>query len=735
MKKIFWCLAFVAIPAFAQQAAAPDNLSISDLPVVKASQQIYSRLYPGGQEFSGQTPETLNGLENKISALKTVVRADPPLDVNRVVEEARADPHRLQDITQTVYRLSSYHPLAYAAAPLTDTDLDAIARNFFNTLDSFHVFFNEKDIQRFTKGSQKVAIRNAVEGKDLAWVYSVFDFYLQRQKKMLDDAQTMVQNPDNLAKSSPSTWVPRLDNWPSTAKDQRQRWAASVQDDYINARLAGDDAPAAQKKLADNYASVSQDIGKLTDLDKVELFLRSYTEYVDPHSLYLAPRAKNTFSMQINNVLEGIGVVWGKEVDTSSITIKSLVPNGPASRSGQMQVGDQLLKVGNSSGDLVSVEDMRLEDVVDHTRGPAGSKVYFLIKTGSGDPRLVEIKRETIQLTTTHAESKIVKVGGVPTLVIDVPGFYRDGDNPERLGGSVSHDVEQILKENKGQYQAVVLDLRNNGGGVMTEALGLLGLFIDNGVGVQVRTSNGKVEALPIPQNQVQWDGPLVVLVNRRSASASEIAAAAIQDYGRGIVVGENTYGKGSAQTLFDLDQWSKMPTSVYGQINLTTMMFFRPRGPSTQKNGVRPDVWIGSPNPRSEGGENSYTRALPAADVGEKNFVQPILSEQNGQWQGRRVQLQEQSIARWNSQPWYGTWKEVDTYSQKSMKDARSLVYQERQLDFETINREQKQLKEQWSQQGKTLNDGAEDDTVLREALLIALDAYPVLNSTTATQ
>lgn len=714
------CVTLCPVLSYSQETV----LSLSDLPVVKSSERIYENAYPGAKNFSKRPIQSISDFDGRIQTLKDVLRVTPSVDLQMVVQEATEDPQRLQDITQTVYQLSSHKPLAYAARPLAAQDFENVAYNFFNALDPYHVFFTQQDIQGFTSGENRVRLEKAVRGEDLSWIYDVFRHYTKSQALMLEWSANDVGTA-KLQSNRPLAWTPSVEHWPKNTEEQTKRWEESVQDDIISNQIVEKDNLLNTEKLQKNYQQLKKDVQQLSDLDKLEIFLKSYTEYVDPHSLYLAPRNKNSFSMQITNVLQGVGVVWQQDKNTSVISIQELLPNGPAGRSGEMKAGDRLLKIGDNPNQMRDVKDMRLEDVVDQTRGASETTIYFLVENDGGAPRLVSLKRETIHLEQNHAEGEIIKTNGVDTLLVKIPGFYRDEQTPNRLGGSISYDVQQILLKYKGQYKIVVLDLRNNGGGVMSEAVNLVSLFLSSGIGVQVKTATGVVSTLPIAADQKIWDGPLAVVVNRRSASASEIAAAALQDYGRAVIIGETTYGKGTAQTLFDFDEWTKMPTAVYGQVNLTTMMFFRPRGASTQKNGVRPDIWIGENRTTEVGAESAFKRALPADNVGGGNFKQPTLNVINAHWQSQRVQLQNQSLGRWSSQPWFASWEIMDRYSKKSLKDERSLRFDERKQEYTLINNTQDQLKKQWEDQGRTINDGVKSDVFLRESLNIATDAF----------
>lgn len=726
MKNKIFCL--ISLALFPIISSAQETvLNLSELPIVKSSERIYEKAYPGAQRFSERPINSLTDFEERLQSLKDTLQSTPNVDLQWVVKQASSDPKRLTDITQTVYLLSSHKSLAYAAAPLNDQDFENIAKNFLNTLDPYHVFFTQQDIKRFTSGKQKIQLKKAIHGEDLTWVYNVFDHYTGVQSQMLDwSIQAVKTQPEN---AELKVWTPSLDQWPKNTQEQKVRWSESVQDDVITSQISEKDNKLNTDKVIANYQQLKKDVQQLSDLDKLEIFLKSYTEYVDPHSLYLAPRTKSAFSMQITNVLQGVGIVWQQDKSTSNITVQEVLPGGPAARN-DLKAGDRLVKIGEDPKNMKDVKNLRLEDVVDQTRGAADSMIYFLLQRDGAAMRLVGLKRETIHLEQNYAEGQIVKFKGVQTLLIKVPGFYRDDQNPNRLGGSVSYDVQQILTKHQGHYNSVVLDLRNNGGGVMSEAVNLVSLFLSDGIGVQVKNSSGAVSALPLEKNKRIWAGPLSVVVNRRSASASEITAAALQDYGRAIIVGETTYGKGTAQTLFDFDEWTKMPSSVYGQINLTTMMFFRPRGASTQKNGVRPDVWIGENRSSEVGAESAFKRALPVDNVGEKNFKQPHVSATDAQWQSQRVQLQNSSMQRWTTQPWFSYWKIMDQYSKKTLKDPRSLVFTERFKEYSDVNTAQTELKKQWEEQGRSINDGVNGDVFLREALNITNDAFNSRNS-----
>ncbi|MDT8895985.1 carboxy terminal-processing peptidase [Halomonas sp. I1] len=346
--------------------------------------------------------------------------------------------------------------------------------------------------------------------------------------------------------------------------------------------------------------------------DVFDLFMTAVTDTIDPHTDYFSPRESEDFDIQMKLSLEGIGALL--QADGEYVKVSSLVAGGPAEKAGALKPADRIIGVGQEDEEIVNVVGMRLDEVVDMIRGPKGSVVRLEIVPGQAmdmtRSKVIEITRDTVKLEDQAAQSEVIEIqrddGTHRVGMIEVPAFYVDFDAwqaGEEDYRSTTRDVaKEIKKLRKENVEGIVLDLRNNGGGALQEANSMLGLFIDRGPTVQVRDARGRIKLYGDTESGTLYDGPLVVLVNRLSASASEIFAGAIQDYGRGLVVGSNTFGKGTVQTLNELD---------LGQVKLTRAKFYRISGDSTQNRGVAPDIQFPSLVDPDTIGESSLDNAL----------------------------------------------------------------------------------------------------------------------------
>ncbi|SHL12814.1 carboxy terminal-processing peptidase [Halomonas caseinilytica] len=367
-----------------------------------------------------------------------------------------------------------------------------------------------------------------------------------------------------------------------------------------------------EETLRERYEGQLNRIRQINAEDVFDLLMTAVTGTIDPHTNYMSPRESEDFDIQMKLSLEGIGALL--QADGEYVKVSSLVPGGPAEKAGVLEPADRIIGVGQEDEEIVNVVGMRLDEVVDMIRGPKGSVVRLEIVPGQAmdmtRSKVVEITRDTVKLEDQAAQSEVVEIqrddGKHRVGVIKVPAFYVDfdawqagADDYRSTTRDVAKEIEKLRKEN---VEGIVLDLRNNGGGALQEANSMLGLFIDRGPTVQVRDARGRINLYGDTDSGSLYDGPLVVLVNRLSASASEIFAGAIQDYGRGLVVGSNTFGKGTVQTLNDLD---------LGQIKLTRAKFYRISGDSTQNRGVVPDIQFPSLVDPESIGESSLDNAL----------------------------------------------------------------------------------------------------------------------------
>ncbi|MFN2409568.1 MAG: carboxy terminal-processing peptidase [Halomonas sp.] len=416
--------------------------------------------------------------------------------------------------------------------------------------------------------------------------------------------------------------------WAENQSELDELWEKRLKNDALTLALSDQD----DEKIVDNLRQRYE--GQLSRLEQTEsedvfgLIMAAVTSTIDPHTSYLSPRQGESFDIQMSLSLEGIGALL--QADGEYVKVSSLVAGGPAERAGVLEPADRIIGVGQEDGEMVNVIGMRLDNVVDLIRGPKGSVVKLdVVPAQAVDmtrSQTVEITRDTVDLEDQAAQSEVIDVerdGATHRLgVIEIPTFYVDfdawqaGEDDYR---STTRDVAKEIEHLKSQdVEGIVLDLRNNGGGALQEANSLIGLFIDRGPTVQVRDADGRINLYGDSEAGTYYDGPMGVLVNRLSASASEILAGAIQDYGRGIVMGSQTFGKGTVQTLSDLS---------HGEIKLTRAKFYRISGESTQNRGVEPDIEFPTLIDPERIGESSLDHALEwdsVQDVQYRRYGEP---------------------------------------------------------------------------------------------------------------
>ncbi|WP_447555820.1 carboxy terminal-processing peptidase [Vreelandella sp. EE22] len=400
--------------------------------------------------------------------------------------------------------------------------------------------------------------------------------------------------------------------WASRESELDELWRKRLENDALSLTLTDQDEEQIEDNLRQRYEGQLTRLRQTESEDVFGILMAAISSTIDPHTGYLSPRQSESFDIQMSLSLEGIGALL--QAEGEYVKVASLVPGGPAERAGVLEPADRIIAVGQEDGEMVNVVGMRLDNVVDLIRGPKGSTVRLdVVPAQAVDmtrSQVVEITRDTVSLEDQAAHSEVIEVerDGEPHMigVIDVPTFYVDFDAwqaGEEEYRSTTRDVAREIESLKEQnIEGIVLDLRNNGGGALQEANSLIGLFIDRGPTVQVRDAQGRIQLYGDTDAGTLYDGPLTVLVNRLSASASEIFAGAIQDYGRGLVVGAPTFGKGTVQTLNDLS---------HGQIKLTRAKFYRISGESTQNRGVEPDIDFPSLIDPERIGESSLDNAL----------------------------------------------------------------------------------------------------------------------------
>ncbi|WP_020653132.1 carboxy terminal-processing peptidase [Massilia niastensis] len=513
--------------------------------------------------------------------------------------------------------LGRYH---YKAVPLDDAMSAKIFDNYFETLDSEKLYFVQADIDRFAPLRTK--FDDAINNEDLTSPFQIYNLYQQRFADRMTYARELLKTKFDFSADETLQLDREKSPWAKSEDEIRDLWRKRVKNDWLRLKLAGKEDKAIRETLDKRYENYISRVKKLNNEDVFQMFMNSYATAIEPHTNYLGPRSADNFDIAMRLSLEGIGAVLQSREDYT--IIREIVPGSPADKSGKLKVGDRIVGVAQGNAPFTDVLGWRLDDVVALVRGEKGSTVRLDVIPGDGgqDAKHVTVSmvRKKISMEEQAAKKSIIKVkeGGVERRigVISLPTFYQDfearrkGDKDFR---SATRDVARILGElKKEKVDNVLIDLRNNGGGSLIEAIELTGLFIDKGPVVMQRTAEGRVEVESDTTPGLAWDGPMGVLINRGSASASEIFAAAIQDYGRGLVIGEPSFGKGTVQTLIDLDRFSQSDKVRYGELKMTIAQFFRINGGTTQLRGVSPDIKLPVLSDVENFGESSYDNALP---------------------------------------------------------------------------------------------------------------------------
>ena len=509
-----------------------------------------------------------------------------------------------------------------------DNELSAkIFDRYLDLLDPNFSFFLAEDIESFEP--YRLKMDDALQHSDPTPAYNMFNVYVERVRERVEFARAQLKEPMDFTVDESYFWDRSETKWAKNEAELNEFWRQRVKNDYLRLRLAGKEDEGIVETLDDRYENLDRRITELNSDDIFQFFMNAFAQSIEPHTAYMSPRSSENFEISMRLSLEGIGALLGRENEYTSIA--SVVPGGPADREGQLKAGDRVTAVGQGpDGKMQDVVGWRVDDVVELIRGPKQTIVRLEVLPEDagidGPTHIIEIVRDEVKLEEQAAKSRIIEIPGkddkmVKVGVIDLPVFYLDfNGRAKNLPDyrSSTRDVRRLIEEMEAEgIEGLIVDLRNNGGGSLLEATTLTGLFIDEGPVVQVRNSSGRISTEEDTEPGMAWEGPLAVLVNRYSASASEIFAAAIQDYGRGLIIGETTFGKGTVQNLVDLDDYA--PTSdvgKMGQLKITMAQFFRVNGGSTQNRGVEPDIRFPSAGDPHEYGERSLDNALPWTSI-----------------------------------------------------------------------------------------------------------------------
>ncbi len=545
-------------------------------------------------------------------------------------------PTRTQEqVEQFATQFLSYHH--YQKFKLDDNFSSKVWDNFLKDVDGSHAYFTQNDIASFEKYRYSVD-EDLLEG-DLTPAFEVFNLFRAKYKKRHEKIITLLDKPFDFTTDEAFDTDREKASWAKSEEELDEVWRKIVKSQVLDLKLSGSKDSAIVATLKDRYNRWESRIAKWRSEDVFQTFMNAFSETIDPHTNYMIPSTAAQFNIEMSQSVEGIGASLKNEGDY--VTIAEVIPGGPLFKDGRALKNDRILAVAQGeNGPWQDIVGWLTDDAVKLIRGTKGTVVRIRLLPGDAPAgsatKELRLVRAKVKLEEAVAKGTVVpfkqngkdyKLG-----VIEIPMFYRDFEDARKGGDfqSTTKDVKRFLNEFKAKgVEGVVIDLRNNGGGALTEAINLTGLFITKGPVVQRRDNNGAIDVESDTDPELVYNGPLVILQNRFSASASEIFAGAIQDYKRGLVVGEKSFGKGTVQQLVDLDQFLLSPRTAsndkkassnvgfdqkekYGQLKLTTEKFYRITGNSTQRKGVSADINLPSPFDPDEMGESSQPAALP---------------------------------------------------------------------------------------------------------------------------
>lgn len=559
-----------------------------------------------------------------------------------IPKEPKSDPEKdklLIELLTYVIEKGHYSPVA-----IDDNLSKGVYKDYIEALDPAKRFFLQSDIDEFSK--YELLIDDQIQNKDLTF----FDLTYKRLEKRMDESKSFYKE----ILSTPFDYSVNEDfntdykNLPfaKNSKELKEKWRKQIKFSTLASFVAKEEDEIAKRKKDSSYIVKSDQkieaetressmknytdfFSSIKDLDREDwfsVFLNAFSTRFDPHTSYFPPNEKERFDVSMSGKLEGIGARLQKKNDFTEIT--ELISGGPAWRGKELEAGDIVLKVAQGANEPVEVVGMRLDDVVKKIKGPKGTEVRLTVKKIDGTVKVITIIRDEVEIEETYAKSGIIEREGGKFGIIYLPKFYIDFEDKNRRDAAkdVALEIERLKKEN---VQGIIFDVRDNGGGSLKTVVDIAGLFIDKGPIVQVKSAAGRKEVLSDFDPKIQWDGPLVVMVNEFSASASEILAAAMQDYKRAVILGsKQTYGKGTVQNVIDLNQFVR--GSEYGDLGAlktTTQKFYRINGGSTQLEGVYSDVFMPDVYSYLKMGERDIENAMPFDKIDPADY-KPLNSQ-----------------------------------------------------------------------------------------------------------
>ncbi|WP_258097749.1 carboxy terminal-processing peptidase [Marinoscillum pacificum] len=537
-------------------------------------------------------------------------------------------PEHASETFVIVNLLNRYH---YNKVTLNDSMSSVVYDNYFESLDPNKSYFLQSDLDYFEK--YRYTIDDHLPEGNLDFAYQVFSIYRERSLDRMDYITEILKTEPDFSKEEFFETDREKMPWPKNKEELNAVWAKIIKNQALSYKISGKDWDYIADALAKRYQRVEKALYQYNSEDVYQAYMNAFTSAYDPHTDYFSPVAKENFQIDMSLSLEGIGAQLTQQLDYTKVA--DIIPGGPAYKSKYLQKDDRIIGVAQGDdGDFVDVIGWRLDEVVQKIRGPKGSVVRLQVikndKDINGLPDTLRLVRDKIKLERSAAKGEIIPLienNQTYSLgVVTVPSFYLNFDEMNKGVKdyrSTTRDVRKIVDSLKLKgIDGLMIDLRFNGGGSLQEAIELTGLFIPQGPVVQVRNTDNSVDVMKDEDHgEVFYDGPLAVLTNRYSASASEIFSGAIQDYKRGIIVGENTFGKGTVQNLIDIGRYMRQEDVELGQLKMTLAKFYRVTGSSTQRIGVAPDIEFPSPYEDEIFGESGRPTALPWDEITSAKF------------------------------------------------------------------------------------------------------------------
>ncbi len=568
----------------------------------------------------------------------------PADDASEPAKQLMPEPQHLLASRLATRFVSGYH---YHRSKLDQDISTRVFDQYLSLLDPNRMYFTAADIEDLER--YRPHLEKSLKSADLDPAYDIFNRYTKRVDERIAFARDRLKAGFDFSQDEKFYFDRSEAPWAEDESVLEDYWTRRVKNDYLRLKLTDKDDEEIVEMLDERYAGMARRISEFNSEDAFQFFMNAYTRSIEPHSSYLSPRSVENFEISMRLSLDGIGALLQRETEYTSIV--EIIPGGPADLDGRLKEGDRIVGVAQGDEEMVDVVGWRLDDVVQLIRGERETVVRLDVlpaESGmSGPPTTIELVRNEVKLEEQAASAEVIELPDQTIGVIKVPVFYVDfagraANIPDYR--SSTRDVRNLINELVEQgIDGLVMDLRGNGGGALVEATTMTGLFIDEGPVVQVRDSRGRVNLEEDREPGMAWDGPLAVLVDRRSASASEIFAGAIQDYGRGVIIGEPTFGKGTVQNLIDLDNISRSDVGL-GQIKLTMAQFYRIAGGSTQSKGVWPDIRLPTPGDPADVGESALDYALPWAEI------EPADYESMADLQGLIAEAQQRHAIRLES-------------------------------------------------------------------------------------